>query len=76
MKLLIQSSYSLQSHLAEISEILDPQSKSFHDIQLDNGMKLKNTPCFKIQEKIIWGATSILLNELKHRIIAFHQPIV
>jgi 8-oxo-dGTP pyrophosphatase MutT (NUDIX family) len=60
----------------KISEILDPQAKSFHDIQLENGIKLKNTPCFKIQEKIIWGATSILLNELKHRIIAFHQPIV
>lgn len=59
-----------------LSEIFSVKSKSFADIELENGLILKNTPCFTIQNKIIWGATSILLNELKHRIIQFHQPTV
>ena len=59
-----------------LSEILSTQSKSFSDIELQNGLKISNAPCFKIQNKIIWGATSILLNELKHRISQFHQPAV
>lgn len=60
----------------KISEILNSGSINKADIQLENGIKLKNTPCFLIQNKIVWGATSIILNELKHRIIQFHQPIV
>ena len=66
------------SQLLEVtlSEVLSPQSKSFSDIELQNGLKLSNAPCFKIQNKIIWGATSLLLNELKHRINQFHPPIV
>lgn len=59
-----------------ISQILSPQSLSKSDIELQNGLRIKNAPCFTIQNKIIWGATSILLNELKHRIIQFHQPTV
>lgn len=60
----------------KISELLKSDSKSVADIQLQNGTKIKNAPCFNIQGKMIWGATSLLLNELKHRIIQFHQPIV
>lgn len=60
----------------KISEILNSNSINKADIQLENGIKLKATPCFIIQNKIVWGATSIILNDLKHRIIRFHQPIV
>ena len=59
----------------KLSELLNPESKSVSDIELQNGIKIKNAPCFSIQNKIIWGATSLLLNELKHRIIRFHQLI-
>jgi 8-oxo-dGTP pyrophosphatase MutT (NUDIX family) len=60
----------------KLSELLLPETKSVSDIQLQNGTKIKNVPCFLIQDKIIWGATSLLLNELKHRIIQFHPPAV
>ena len=60
----------------KISEILSRYSISNTDIQLQNGIKIKSAPCFHIQNKIIWGATAILLNELKHRIIQFHQTTV
>ncbi|MFM7668657.1 MAG: NUDIX hydrolase [Bacteroidota bacterium] len=60
----------------KLSELLKSESKSVSDIELQNGIKIKNAPCFSIQNKIIWGATSILLNELKHRIIQFHLPVV
>lgn len=60
----------------KISEILDSGSVKKTDIQLENGLKLKDTPCFSVQNKIIWGATSIILNDLKQRIIRFHLPIV
>lgn len=59
----------------KLSELLKPESKSVSDIELQNGIIIKNAPCFKIQNKIIWGATSLMLNELKHRIIRFHQSI-
>jgi 8-oxo-dGTP pyrophosphatase MutT (NUDIX family) len=60
----------------KLSELLKSQSKSVSDIELQNVVKIKNAPCFLIQDKVIWGATSILLNELKHRIIQFHPPVV
>lgn len=60
----------------KLSELLISESKSVSDIELQNGIKIKNAPCFLIQNEIIWGATSILLNELKHRIIQFHPPVV
>ena len=28
-------------------------------------MQIKNIPCYDIQEKIVWGATALMLNELK-----------
>ncbi len=36
------------------------------DIQISENFTLKDVPCFFYEEYIIWGATAILLNELKH----------
>lgn len=35
------------------------------DIQYSTGLKLKKVPYFEIKGKIVWGATVIVLNELK-----------
>lgn len=35
------------------------------DLQLTKGKSLKNVPYFDIQNKIVWGATGIILNEFK-----------
>lgn len=36
------------------------------DIPTSAGVTFKNIPCFIIQEKVIWGATALMLNEIKH----------
>lgn len=35
------------------------------DIKIENGITLKNIPYFNIQEKVVWGATAMILSELK-----------
>lgn len=46
--------------------LLNPESRKTTHIKFANGMTLKDVPYFAIEEKIVWGATSIILNELKH----------
>jgi 8-oxo-dGTP pyrophosphatase MutT (NUDIX family) len=36
------------------------------DIQITSEYTLREVPCFMYQDFMIWGATAILLNELKH----------
>ena len=60
----------------KLSHLIDNSTKSRRDIVLGNGSQIKNSPCFKLGDKIIWGATGIILNELKWRIIEFHQQAV
>jgi len=36
------------------------------DIVISTNFTLKDVPCFSFKEYTIWGATAILLNELKH----------
>ena len=35
------------------------------DMQFSNGMKRKDIPYFDIQGQIVWGATAMMLSELK-----------
>ena len=35
------------------------------NIKISENMNLKNIPCFEIQKKIVWGATALILNELR-----------
>ena len=48
----------------KISELLDSKNILNTDIKLGNGKTL-NTPCFKLVNEIVWGATAMILNELK-----------
>ncbi len=45
--------------------LVQETSRSLVDIPMGNNRMLENVPCFKYQDYIIWGATAILLNELK-----------
>lgn len=47
-----------------LNELLEHPSKKMEIIQLSSGMKLQ-VPCFVLQEKIVWGATALMLNEIK-----------
>lgn len=61
----------------EVSEIItfpigylkETESQSTMDIFLQNNIKMKNVPCFVFENKKIWGATALILNELKELLI-------
>lgn len=48
-----------------IEELLDDTRILHTDIPLGNNMHLRNVPYFALENKIIWGATALMLNELK-----------
>jgi 8-oxo-dGTP pyrophosphatase MutT (NUDIX family) len=48
-----------------IDHLLKDEHQSKMDILLPNNILQKNIPCFEIQNKKIWGATALILNELK-----------
>ena len=48
-----------------IDDLLNSRNLTKRDIPNHLGMVLKNVPCFYINDKIIWGATSLILNEVK-----------
>jgi len=49
----------------EVSSLLDPAYVKETVIELAPNMKLK-TPYFDVQGKVLWGATAMILNELKY----------
>lgn len=50
-------------------ELLDEGIISQMDVPMPNGMILRNVPCFLIDGRQIWGATALILNELKEILI-------
>jgi 8-oxo-dGTP pyrophosphatase MutT (NUDIX family) len=52
-----------------IEKLLDETIQSTMEIKLPNGLIQKNIPCFQYDEKNIWGATALILNELREIII-------
>lgn len=48
-----------------IKELIDERNKTTTSIKVSNELTMPNVPCFIIQEKVIWGATALILNELK-----------
>ena len=47
------------------SRLLDDSTTTLLDISISPAVKLKNVPCYVYENKIIWGATAIILSELK-----------
>lgn len=58
------------------SMLVHPTTRTNRRIYLEEGKWLSDVPCFEIENKFIWGATSLMLNELKERIIPFLPPTV
>jgi 8-oxo-dGTP pyrophosphatase MutT (NUDIX family) len=52
----------------ELMELLNPVNQTIEKIRITNEF-IKEVPCFKIKEKTIWGATALMLNELKEIIL-------
>lgn len=51
--------------IVNCSDLLDDDNLSEIDIEISANSKLKKVPCFRLQNKIVWGATALILSELK-----------
>jgi len=49
----------------KLSDLLNPANKQQRNIKNHIGLTMKNIPCFVLENKIVWGATSLILNEFK-----------
>lgn len=49
----------------DLAKLLNEKNKIVTDVIVGKGSTIKNVPAFLIEEKIIWGATALMLNELK-----------
>jgi len=49
----------------QLSRLLDEDSIQFTDMQFRNGFKQKNVPYFAIENRVVWGATGMILSELR-----------
>jgi 8-oxo-dGTP pyrophosphatase MutT (NUDIX family) len=49
----------------KISDLLDDTKIERKDIEVTANLKIKSVPYFNIKQKVIWGATALILNELK-----------
>lgn len=52
-------------HTLDLPELFTPSSIALRDIKQPNGMILKQVPHFVQNDLFIWGATALMLNELK-----------
>jgi 8-oxo-dGTP pyrophosphatase MutT (NUDIX family) len=52
-----------------IKELLQDDVISMMNIRTENNLVMKNVPCFNLQEKQIWGATALMINELREVVL-------
>ena len=50
--------------LVPTTDLLNANNRQLQHIELPNGMILKDQPCFILKEKVVWGATAKILDEL------------
>lgn len=48
-----------------VSRLLEADSINYTDMNFGNGFKQKNVPYFAIEDKIVWGATGMILSEFR-----------
>jgi 8-oxo-dGTP pyrophosphatase MutT (NUDIX family) len=48
-----------------LSDLLKEESCIQKDIHIPGGAILKDHPCFLLNDKIVWGATALMLNEVR-----------
>ena len=53
----------------KLEELLNEESYSTMSIEITKGIIKKNIPCFNLKEKKVWGATALILNELREILI-------
>jgi len=48
-----------------INDLLNPYNKQLQTIKNHKGADMNNIPCFVLNERKVWGATAVILNEIK-----------
>ena len=48
-----------------IKDLLNPESKKLQTIKNHKGVNMENIPCFVLSNRNVWGATAVILNEIK-----------
>lgn len=48
-----------------LGRICEPDCLATTNIPMDKGIVMKNIPCFMINQRIVWGATALMMNELR-----------
>lgn len=48
-----------------LDEFFNESSIQFRDMQMENGMKVKNVPYFRLGNEVVWGATAMMLSEFR-----------
>lgn len=56
----VESVIAISAH-----DLLDESAVSTMDVPLPGGIRMRNVPCFLIEGRQIWGATALILNEVK-----------
>lgn len=51
--------------IVNCSDLLNDENLSEIDIEISKNSKLKKVPCFRLQNKIVWGATALILSEIR-----------
>lgn len=52
-------------------ELLSNDNLTYLDIQISKNNLIKNVPCFILENKIVWGATALILSEVKELLKRF-----
>jgi 8-oxo-dGTP pyrophosphatase MutT (NUDIX family) len=47
-----------------LEELINPANRKIKEIEIQGGIKLQDVPYFDLSEKVIWGATAMMLGEL------------
>lgn len=47
----------------KIEDLIDPNLRKLTKIEMSSGFTLKDVPYFDLKEKVVWGATAMMLNE-------------
>jgi 8-oxo-dGTP pyrophosphatase MutT (NUDIX family) len=53
----------------DLQLLLEERTLQRRTIKTANGMNLKDIPCFIIEENIVWGATALILNEIRQMLL-------
>jgi 8-oxo-dGTP pyrophosphatase MutT (NUDIX family) len=61
--------------LVKCSDLLDDNVISVNNIQISKNKTLKEVPCFILNEKIVWGATALILSEIKELMLRISNSL-